>query len=98
MPGAGSVALLGPNGIGKTNILEAISLLGPGRGLRRAEAASLKSLHGQSPGWGVVASIQQGSAQHTLGTAREGSAEGADKRTAQVDGSNAPLSALADFL
>ena len=26
----------GPNGIGKTNILESLSLLSPGRGLRRA--------------------------------------------------------------
>ena len=30
------VALVGANGAGKTNILEAISLLAPGRGLRTA--------------------------------------------------------------
>ncbi len=30
------VALTGENGAGKTNLLEAISLLTPGRGLRRA--------------------------------------------------------------
>ena len=34
------IALTGENGAGKTNILEAISLLTPGRGLRRAELAS----------------------------------------------------------
>ena len=34
--GPGLVALHGDNGAGKTNILEAISLLAPGRGLRRA--------------------------------------------------------------
>jgi DNA replication and repair protein RecF len=34
---AGLVALVGDNGAGKTNILEAISLFCPGRGLRRAE-------------------------------------------------------------
>jgi DNA replication and repair protein RecF len=33
---AGLVALTGANGAGKTNILEAISLLAPGRGLRGA--------------------------------------------------------------
>src|SRR3546814_15019553 len=33
--GPGLVALHGDNGAGKTNILEAISLLPPGRGLRR---------------------------------------------------------------
>ncbi|ALK08356.1 DNA replication/repair protein RecF [Blastochloris viridis] len=35
-PGAASVVLVGANGAGKTNILEAISFLAPGRGLRRA--------------------------------------------------------------
>ena len=32
------VVLYGKNGIGKTNILEAISFLNPGRGLRRARS------------------------------------------------------------
>ncbi|MGL4242166.1 MAG: AAA family ATPase, partial [Beijerinckiaceae bacterium] len=35
------VALAGDNGAGKTNVLEAISLLSPGRGLRRAEFADI---------------------------------------------------------
>ncbi len=33
---AGPVVLVGPNGSGKTNLIEAISFLAPGRGLRRA--------------------------------------------------------------
>ncbi|KPQ21897.1 MAG: DNA replication and repair protein RecF, partial [Porphyrobacter sp. HL-46] len=33
--------LVGENGAGKTNLLEALSLLGPGRGLRRANLADL---------------------------------------------------------
>ena len=33
--------LLGDNGAGKTNILEALSLLAPGRGLRRATPAEM---------------------------------------------------------
>ena len=37
LDGTGKVNLLfGENGAGKTNVLEAISLLAPGRGLRRA--------------------------------------------------------------
>src|SRR3546814_14624672 len=39
--GPGLVALHGDNGAGKTNILEAISLLAPGRGLRRAPLAEM---------------------------------------------------------
>ena len=35
-PGSGFVVLTGENGAGKTNILEAVSMLAPGRGLRRA--------------------------------------------------------------
>ncbi|WP_270937782.1 DNA replication/repair protein RecF [Falsiroseomonas oryzae] len=35
------VAIAGENGVGKTNLLEAISLLGPGRGLRGARAAEI---------------------------------------------------------
>ncbi len=97
-PGAGSVALLGPNGAGKTNILEAISLLGPGRGLRRAEVSTLKTINGSGTGWGVVGTVQQGSGQHQLATARASSDDGTDKRTAQIDGNNASLSALGDFL
>lgn len=40
-PGARFVALVGENGAGKTNLLEAISLFVPGRGLRRAEFAAM---------------------------------------------------------
>ncbi|WP_372491089.1 AAA family ATPase, partial [Falsiroseomonas oryziterrae] len=35
------VAIAGENGVGKTNLLEAISLLGPGRGLRGARAGEI---------------------------------------------------------
>ena len=38
--GSGPVVLHGENGAGKTNLLEALSLLTPGRGLRRAQLAS----------------------------------------------------------
>jgi len=40
-PGGGPVVLHGANGAGKTNLLEAISLLAPGRGLKRARLAEL---------------------------------------------------------
>jgi len=39
--GPAPIVLCGPNGIGKTNLLEAVSLLSPGRGLRGARLASM---------------------------------------------------------
>jgi len=42
------VVLAGDNGTGKTNLLEAVSMLAPGRGLRRAHLASLT--HRSAPG------------------------------------------------
>ena len=44
------VAILGDNGAGKTNLLEAISLFSPGRGLRRAEKDQL-SRAPENLGW-----------------------------------------------
>ncbi len=44
------VALFGPNGSGKTNVLEAVSLFSPGRGLRRA-APDEMARRPQALGW-----------------------------------------------
>lgn len=49
------VALTGENGAGKTNVLEAISLLAPGRGLRRAEFAAMARA---GAGGGFTVSVQ----------------------------------------
>ena len=38
--------LIGENGAGKTNVLEALSLLSPGRGLRRAALSEMAGQHG----------------------------------------------------
>ena len=38
--------LIGENGVGKTNVLEALSLLAPGRGLRRAPMAEMAGPEG----------------------------------------------------
>lgn len=51
--------LVGDNGAGKTNVLEAISLLAPGRGLRRANLAEIV-MHGAGAGFGVGASLTAG--------------------------------------
>jgi len=50
------IALTGGNGAGKTNVLEAVSLLAPGRGLRRASPADFARKQ-QGIGWSVSATV-----------------------------------------
>lgn len=75
------VAIFGANGAGKTNILEAISLLSPGRGLRRA-AADEMARRPEAVGWKVTARIG--------GHEVETSAEPAGPRAVVIDGKPAP--------
>lgn len=58
----GPVVLFGQNGAGKTNLLEAISLLSPGRGLRRAGIEHLVRSTGdmRAPAWGINAELEDG--------------------------------------
>jgi energy-coupling factor transporter ATP-binding protein EcfA2 len=55
-PESGFVLLSGDNGAGKTNLLEAVSMLAPGRGLRGA-ALSQMARQGGSGGWAVAAHL-----------------------------------------
>lgn len=50
------LAIYGPNGSGKTNILEAVSMLAPGRGLRAAPAPD-QARQGRDAGWRIRAQI-----------------------------------------
>jgi len=56
-PGPGFVILTGENGAGKTNILEAVSLLAPGRGLRGATLSEMARSQGDG-GFAVAAQLQ----------------------------------------
>ena len=55
-PGPGFVLLSGDNGAGKTNVLEAVSLLTPGRGLRGAALGEMARSEGPG-GFGVAAEL-----------------------------------------
>jgi len=56
-PGRGFVVLTGENGAGKTNVLEAVSLLAPGRGLRRAALSDMARQGGRG-GFGVATTLK----------------------------------------
>ena len=97
-PGPAPVVLTGANGAGKTNVLEALSFLVPGSGLRRAK---LSDVGRRDPGaqdgraWAVAADVKGGAVPVSLGTGIE-MASGA-KRVVHVDGeTQRALSALTE--
>lgn len=80
--GRQSVVLTGLNGAGKTNILEALSMLAPGRGLRRARLSDLDRQGGGA--WAISAKLQRGTDDPVdVGTGRD--PEGSDKRVVRID-------------
>ena len=85
--GAQLVALTGSNGAGKTNILEAISLLAPGRGLRGAGFEDLARQRGGGS-WAIAAGVMAASGQATLGTGWSTNNEAGDGggRLVEIDG------------
>jgi DNA replication and repair protein RecF len=81
------VALCGENGAGKTNILEALSLFAPGRGLRRADLAEMARRPGEG---GFAVSIGLADEGARLGIGLEApDAEGRRARLARIDGAPA---------
>lgn len=81
------VALAGANGAGKTNLLEAVSLLMPGRGLRGVEFAAL-ARQGGSGQWAVAADVRtpQGDMQIGTGWQPGDDGESASTRSVMIDG------------
>ncbi|WP_439137006.1 DNA replication/repair protein RecF [Roseicyclus sp.] len=87
------VAIFGSNGAGKTNLIEAVSLLSPGRGLRRASADEIIR-RPEGIGWKVTAQITGGGPGHEVDL----SAEPGQPRLTQIDGKTAAQTALARLL
>lgn len=79
-----SVVLTGANGAGKTNILEALSFLVPGRGLRRARLSDVARLNA-SGRWAVAADVLRYGEKHRVGTGIEGKG-GAERRLVRING------------
>jgi DNA replication and repair protein RecF len=95
----GLVGLVGENGAGKTNVLEALSLLMPGRGLRRAEFAEMARAGG--PGsFSVSVTLDAPYGEHRLGTGLpEAALDGRAGRVCRIDGASVPSpAAFAEYV
>lgn len=90
-PGPGLVVLTGDNGAGKTNVLEAVSLLSPGRGLR---GASLSEMARSGGGGGFAVAARLGDVE--IGTGTEPRAP--ERRQVRINGAAASATSLSEWL
>jgi DNA replication and repair protein RecF len=89
--GPGFVLLFGDNGAGKTNLLEAVSMLTPGRGLRGA-ALSDMARQGGSGAWAVATRF----GETDIGTGTLESAP--ERRQLRINSAQASVNALGEWL
>lgn len=90
----GEISLIvGDNGIGKTNILEAISLLSPGKGIRSARPEEITKYGADQWNISALCEGKLGSAQLTLSYSTEDS-----KKLVQYNDSKISNSELANFI
>jgi DNA replication and repair protein RecF len=90
-PGERLIVLTGENGAGKTNILEAVSLLSPGRGLRGASLGEM-GRHGGPGGFAVAARL----GEVEIGTGALASAP--ERRQVRINGAAASATSLSEWL
>lgn len=99
------IIITGENGSGKTNILEAVSFLTPGRGLRGARLADIRRFtpavvendyHPSNGSWAVSAMVYKNGDDFEIGTAVENAPKddddeinGYNKRIVKIDGQKA---------
>jgi len=90
-PGPGFVLLFGENGAGKTNLLEAVSLLTPGRGLRGAALSEMARQSG-SGAFAIAAKLDE----TDIGTGTEPSAP--ERRRVRINSAAAAVNSLGEWL
>lgn len=90
-PEPGFVLLYGENGAGKTNLLEAVSMLTPGRGLRGAALSEMARQDG-SGSWAVAAKLDE----VDIGTGTQASAP--ERRQVRINGAPASVNLLSEWL
>lgn len=90
-PAPGFVLLFGHNGAGKTNVLEAVSLLTPGRGLR---GAALSDMARQGGTGAFAVSAKLGDVDIGTGTL----ATAPERRQVRINGAPASVNSLSEWL
>ena len=91
----GLLVFYGANGAGKTNILEAVSLLTPGRGLRGARNIDIQNT-AAGEAWAIAADIETRFGTAKIGTGMDPKTE---KRRVRINGQDARgKSALGEYL
>ena len=90
-PGPGFVVLTGENGAGKTNILEGVSLLAPGRGLRGASLTEMARIGGAG-GFTIQADVDDA----RIGTGTVATAP--ERRIVRINGASASAALLGERL
>ncbi len=94
----GMVVFTGENGAGKTNLLEAISLLSPGRGLRRAPYADVAK-EGSRSGFAVHADLDGPEGEFDVGTGTTGlDPNGEAGRRVRINGTQSAADDLLEWL
>ena len=91
----GLIAVTGDNGAGKTNLLEAISLLSPGRGLRGSALSDAARLGGPG-GFSIAVELSAPGGMVAIGTGTAATAP--DRRLLRINGAAAPAAALGEWL
>lgn len=97
LDGSGKLNLLvGENGAGKTNVLEALSLFAPGRGLRRAALAEMAE--DRTGGFAVSAALDCGDGREPVRLGTGTNEEKPGRRVVQVNGADTSAVALGEWL
>ena len=95
------VCLHGANGSGKTNLMEAVSMLSPGRGLRGAEFGELVRMSPEGDaarGWALSADVREGDIDRRINLALEIDEQGRSKRIAKLDGVSTAQADLGELM
>lgn len=90
--------LVGENGAGKTNVLEALSLFAPGRGLRRASLAGIANSTSPAEGFATSAQLDCGDGSEAVQLGTGTPPDRPNRRIVQVNGAETSALSLSEWL